>query len=164
MLYSQFVTHYIEDLYVSCLCGCYGNAMRMHLGCHTLSAAIKGRRGAWEGKLLELPEFTRQAATQQASTRQARTRTWAHTICISFHDKMNHISILLRCAASSVVIVVVVFLEEDIHLEHEADRLEENFIPTVQEIICDLRCLFSKCCQFWSCYFKHKFPRFHKFG
>lgn len=40
---------------------------------------------------------------------------------------MNHISILLWCTLSSFVTVVAVFLEEDIYLEHNADRLEENF-------------------------------------
>lgn len=77
---------------------------------------------------------------------------------------MDHISILLWCTLPSVVILVAVFLEKDIHLEHNEDHLEENFIPTVQEISCGLRCLFSKCCQFWSRKLKHKFPQFHKFG
>jgi hypothetical protein len=44
---------------------------------------------------------------------------------------MNHISILLWCTLSSFVTVVAVLLEEDVYLEHNADRLEENFIPTV---------------------------------
>jgi len=47
---------------------------------------------------------------------------------------MDYNSILLWCTLPSVVILVAVFLEEDIHLEHNADHFEENFIPIVQEI------------------------------
>jgi len=71
---------------------------------------------------------------------------------------MDHISILLWCTLPSIVTVVTVFLEEDIYLEHNADHVEEKFILTVQEISGGLRYLFSKCCHFWSCNFKYKFP------
>jgi hypothetical protein len=46
-------------------------------------------------------------------------------------NKMGHISILLWCTLFSIVIVVALFLEDGLHLGHNADHLEENFIPTV---------------------------------